>query len=548
MSDLFPIGSSTILPAREPATTQSSAFEGYSRAEHREAAETRRNSHQSAGNRRAARKHDDENQDQFAGVLQQVLEVKASVTASSSGDGNGLTIEASSSDMKGVIASESSVLPSELQDANLLQNQGQVETPDAALSNSLKAADQNLQQKDSSAVSDLGQRQQPVSPEAKGSEQAVNGFETSAQMAGGETGGMNTANDQNAAGRLSLAQIRQRQIQNRELFLQQSPMAQAVVGKETVLSPAEQALRLSREISDIESPSIQVDGSQTGQTESLNGLLAAKEQSDSAVGFAAMAIQSASTVLPESRSMDTISQTKPASSAADAVSRSAGSESAQAPSESPVLMEVSDRRNDSFESSMSAADLAESSRTGNSPEPVLAGLGSTSVSGGPFATTLSESLSADMRLPLSNQVTTAIYEHVQKEGGRDDSSMTLRLDPPDLGELVISLTRSEDGITVRVTAREPVTMDMLLARGEEIEGRLRDQQLNLSEIEFLRPDFSGNAFQGQSGQTDQRRAEMFDIFGRSGSRRTSDNSSDSKSVARGTTSLPPLPGRLSFRA
>ncbi len=127
--------------------------------------------------------------------------------------------------------------------------------------------------------------------------------------------------------------------------------------------------------------------------------------------------------------------------------------------------------------------------------------GMPSIMGSP-SSVMTDGFSADLRMPLSTQLSTAVVVLLRNEAASRDSSMTLRLDPPELGELTIHLSRSEDGIAVRVTAREPVTMDMLLARGDEIQDRLRGQDIDVSDIEFFRSELADDGFHGQSEQRD----------------------------------------------
>lgn len=118
--------------------------------------------------------------------------------------------------------------------------------------------------------------------------------------------------------------------------------------------------------------------------------------------------------------------------------------------------------------------------------------------------TFADIVTAESRQPLSHQVSQAVYEQVQRHGANGPSALTLRLDPPTLGELIIHLSRNQHGVAVRVTAREPITMDMLLARGHEIESQLMNRELDLTGIEFLRPDSSGGEFgQRRSGESQQ---------------------------------------------
>jgi Flagellar hook-length control protein FliK len=92
-------------------------------------------------------------------------------------------------------------------------------------------------------------------------------------------------------------------------------------------------------------------------------------------------------------------------------------------------------------------------------------------------------------------------EHLERRTTAESDTITVQLDPPDLGEMVIELSKSKEGLSVRVTAREAVTMDMLLARGSEIESQLRSEKMDLRSLEFLSPDMmGGGAFQGHTSQ------------------------------------------------
>lgn len=168
----------------------------------------------------------------------------------------------------------------------------------------------------------------------------------------------------------------------------------------------------------------------------------------------------------------------------------------------------------------------------------------------PLTAGLTDSVTRELQLPLSSQVSQAIYEQLQSSRAHNDSQLTLRLDPPDLGELVISLSRSEDGIAVRVTAREPVTMDMLLARGSEIEQQLRGKDLDLSSLEFLSPDFASGGFDRSSQQSDSG-AALAERVQRAAPRRTSATAGAEAASVRGAEtgqSRASMTQRLSFRA
>ena len=157
---------------------------------------------------------------------------------------------------------------------------------------------------------------------------------------------------------------------------------------------------------------------------------------------------------------------------------------------------------------------------------------------------LASSVSGEMRQPLSNQVSQAILEHLDSNGLRSHDNLSVRLDPPELGEMTIELSKTSEGLAVRVTAREAVTMDMLFARGQEIETQLRGQQMNLKSLEFLRADMSGNQFsQGQQQHEGSRRSENMMNQIRRGSRSSIPAHTN---VGRSTT--PDSTYGLSFRA
>ena len=157
---------------------------------------------------------------------------------------------------------------------------------------------------------------------------------------------------------------------------------------------------------------------------------------------------------------------------------------------------------------------------------------------------LATSISSEMRQPLSNQVSQAIMEHIERNGVRRNDSLTVRLDPPELGEMTIELSKTHEGLAVRVTASEAVTMDMLFARGQEIESHLRGQQMNLKSLEFLHADTSGNQFsQGQQQSDPSRRSGNSLNQVRRGSRNSSPANADDAGIA----TLDSIYG-LSFRA
>jgi hypothetical protein len=170
---------------------------------------------------------------------------------------------------------------------------------------------------------------------------------------------------------------------------------------------------------------------------------------------------------------------------------------------------------DQFWVQQSGTDAARASSPSGSrdEDPVLGNVGQTSSPGSdgtrfsssgavaPALADLTASVTSEMRQPLSSQVSRAVIEHLERQTTAESETLTVQLDPQDLGELVIELSKSKEGLAVRVTAREAVTMDMLLARGSEIENQLRGEKLDLRSLEFLSPDMmNGGAFQRQTSQ------------------------------------------------
>ena len=122
-------------------------------------------------------------------------------------------------------------------------------------------------------------------------------------------------------------------------------------------------------------------------------------------------------------------------------------------------------------------------------------------------------------------------EHLERRTTADSDTITVQLDPPDLGEMVIELSKSKEGLSIRVTAREAVTMDMLLARGSEIETQLRGEKMDLRSLEFLSPDMmSGGAFQGQTSQDSTSRFDQ-----PVGTQRRNSRNGAATQIATGTT-------------
>jgi hypothetical protein len=158
---------------------------------------------------------------------------------------------------------------------------------------------------------------------------------------------------------------------------------------------------------------------------------------------------------------------------------------------------------------------------------------------------LTTSVTSEMRQPLSSQVSRAVIEHLERHTTAESETLTVQLDPQDLGEMVIELSKSKEGLAVRVTAREAVTMDMLLARGSEIENQLRGEKMELRSLEFLSPDMmNGGAFQRQTPQDSTSRFDQ--PVGTQ--RRSSRNGAASQISTAATTRTGDSQHALNFRA
>jgi len=130
-----------------------------------------------------------------------------------------------------------------------------------------------------------------------------------------------------------------------------------------------------------------------------------------------------------------------------------------------------------------------------------------SVSQGTSTTTATAELprSFESRVPISQQVVSIVREHLVEITRHGDSSLAFRLDPPELGELLVRVSRSDEGLALKVTVREPVTLEMLLSRGHQIESGLRGESVDLSELSFQLADH-------QSSSSEQQPREQLDLF------------------------------------
>lgn len=86
--------------------------------------------------------------------------------------------------------------------------------------------------------------------------------------------------------------------------------------------------------------------------------------------------------------------------------------------------------------------------------------------------------------PLTSQILTALVQQNSSVWQESADRMTLRLDPPELGQLDVEFIRSAEGISVRISAEESMTMEMLMSRSGEIERMLLNQSTEYVKVEF----------------------------------------------------------------
>ncbi len=182
---------------------------------------------------------------------------------------------------------------------------------------------------------------------------------------------------------------------------------------------------------------------------------------------------------------------------------------------------------------------------GNPSSPSINSVGVASAS---TTIDLTSTVTAEVRQPLSAQVSRAVLEHLERGSTSETDRLTVRLDPPELGEMTIELSKTKDGLSVRVTAREAVTMDMLLSRGSEIEQHLKSQDLNLKALEFLSPNMMGHNDSSSSQRRDSSETRESSMGLRSASGRRGASGATGSRNAVGTASPQDNSKALSFRA
>ena len=107
--------------------------------------------------------------------------------------------------------------------------------------------------------------------------------------------------------------------------------------------------------------------------------------------------------------------------------------------------------------------------------------------------------------PLTQQVLTSVVQQIATTELTDPQTLTMRLDPPELGEMTVRFQQTSDGIHLQFDARESVTHDMLVMRSDEIQRLLQNQELDISRVDFgtMERSASNDSSSAQSDTTNQ---------------------------------------------
>ncbi len=106
--------------------------------------------------------------------------------------------------------------------------------------------------------------------------------------------------------------------------------------------------------------------------------------------------------------------------------------------------------------------------------------------------------------PLTSQVLMAMAQNLSVIKEQSSGSLTLRLDPPELGEMELRFRQGEQGVELRLAARAPMTLQMLLSRGDEISRVLSALDIDISKVEIV----GGDAFRGGESSAFEHRSSQ----------------------------------------
>lgn len=137
-------------------------------------------------------------------------------------------------------------------------------------------------------------------------------------------------------------------------------------------------------------------------------------------------------------------------------------------------------------------DVLQVDSSNRPPAPSIEGEGSMPVALSSSVDNAASAPLVSVARPMTSQVLVAMVQNLSVIKEQTSGSLTLRLDPPELGEIEMRFRQSEQGVELRLTARAPVTLQMLLSRGDEI-----SRVLSGLDIDFSRVEISGDdSFRG----------------------------------------------------
>lgn len=96
----------------------------------------------------------------------------------------------------------------------------------------------------------------------------------------------------------------------------------------------------------------------------------------------------------------------------------------------------------------------------------------------PEASTLSRHSVENLAARLREHVMS--LGHVESLQPHTPRTTTLRLDPPELGEVLVQMTRESTGIFIRIAAVEPTTQGLLAKHAQELMDSFHDQQAHMN--------------------------------------------------------------------
>ena len=124
----------------------------------------------------------------------------------------------------------------------------------------------------------------------------------------------------------------------------------------------------------------------------------------------------------------------------------------------------------------------------------------------PTASSISEALQPASKTvqSVTQQVAEQTMAQIANNSNKQDSSFTVRLDPPELGEVLVSLKKSEGGIIMRVSAIEKTTQALLQLNELDLSQAMTEHQGDVT-MEFgSQSDFESSMFSEQNEFVTQR--------------------------------------------